>query len=71
MISLKTALKLIQITNSEIVYFRKKNQIFKSEFEALTEEDILNKYDIKKTKVIEILPYFDCGEYEGLLFTII
>lgn len=70
MISLKTALKLIQITNSETVFFRKKYQIFRSEFEELTEEDIINKYDLKKTKVIEILPYFDCGEYEGFLFTI-
>ena len=70
MISLKTALKLIQITNSETVFFRKKYQIFRSEFEELTEEDIINKYDLKKTKVVEILPYFYCGEYEGFLFTI-
>ena len=70
MISLKTALELTQ-PNNDLIYLRRKNQIFRSEYEALTIEEVKEKYDIKKIKVIEIFPYFVDGEYDGLLFTII
>lgn len=72
MIDLYTALKLVNALDSdeEIVHLRKSGQIFKSEYELLTVKEIKNKYDMRKTEVIEMLPYFSCGEYEGFLFTI-
>lgn len=73
MIDLYTALKLVNAFDSEkeIVHLRKKDQIFKSEYELLTVKQIKEKYDMRKIKVIEICPYFCCGDYEGFLFTIV
>lgn len=72
MIDLYTVLKLINALDSdeEIVHLRRKEQIFKSEYELLTVRQIKNKYDMRKTKVVEILPYFCCGDYNGFLLTI-
>lgn len=71
MIDLYTAFKLCNILDDEIIHLRRKNQIFESEFEILTGKQVRNKYDMRKTKVKEIVSYFLCGEYEGFLFTII
>lgn len=70
MIDLYTAFKLCDISDDEIIHFRRKNQIFKSEYEILTGKQVRNKYDMRKTKVINITSYFLCGDYEGFLFTI-
>lgn len=71
MIDLYTAMKLTNLFQSnDTVHLRRKGQMFKSEYEILTVNDIKNKYDMRRTKVTKICPYFCCGEYEGLLFTI-
>lgn len=71
MIDLYTALKLINIFDSEdiIVYLRTKN-LFEIEYEVLTVRRIKEKYDMRKTKVNEMIPYFPDGDYKGMLFTI-
>lgn len=70
MIDLYTAFKLINIDDEEILHLRRKNQIFSSEYEVLTGREVKNKYDMRKIKIIEICPYFCCGDYNGFLFTI-
>ena len=71
MIDLYTAMKLTNLLQSnEIVCLRRKGQTSRSEYKFLSVNCIKNKYDMRKTKVIEIYPYFFCGEYNGLLFTI-
>ena len=70
MIDLYTAFKLTNIIDSEIIRLRRKNQIFMSKYETLTGREVKNKYDMRKTKVIEILPCFCCGDYEGFIFTL-
>lgn len=70
MIDLYIAFKLCNISDDEIIHLRRENQIFKSEYEVLTGKQVKNKYDMRKIKVIEIIPYFLCGDYEGFLFTI-
>ena len=70
MITLREAMKLCDISNDEFVYLRRKGQIFLSEYTHITGGRIREKYDMKKTMVQHITPYFSFGEYLGLLFTI-
>ena len=58
MIDLYTALKLIGDFNSN------------SSLVHLKVKEVKDKYDLRKTKVIEISPYFCCECYGGFLLTI-
>jgi hypothetical protein len=36
----------------------------------MTGRETKNKYDLKRTMVTAIFPYFCCGEYEGFAFVV-
>jgi len=50
MIDLYTVMKLTNISEDEVIHLRRKNQIFKSEYQLLTGREVINKYDMRKTK---------------------
>jgi hypothetical protein len=70
MITLREAFKLCDISDDELIYLRRSNQIFLFEYTHITGKRIREKYDMRKTMVKHITPYFSFGEYLGLLFTI-
>lgn len=71
MIDLYTALKLMGDFNSNSSLVHLKNSQNKYGFnEHLTVKEVKDKYDLRKTKVIEISPYFCCECYGGFLLTI-
>lgn len=68
MLSLTGALN----NNDMLVYLRKD---YEHEFpgnpsEILTVKEIRQKYDMRRTKVVFVSPYYSNYEYEGLLFTV-
>ena len=71
MISLKEALKLIKMTENEVVYIKKEyTGKFDGNYYSLRE--IRNTFDIKNRKVTSIQPRFDSdGEYCGMEFEIL
>lgn len=71
MIDLYTAFKLTKIGDNEIVYLKDKDQPYRGEHKILNGKEVKEQYDMRKTKVIEIGPYFSFeGDYEGMMFTI-
>lgn len=74
---LYTALKFIDSLDNDnrMVYLRKEDSplcgIYKYKPDSiLTVKQVKEKYDMRKTKVIRIDPYFCCHEYEGLVLTV-
>jgi len=69
MITLKTAMSLCRIEDSEGVYLRQKGgSIWTAHW--MTGKEIRNKLDTQAIKVTRIAPYFDYGEYDGLEFEV-
>lgn len=58
---------MANIGENEILRIKRKGQ----EDEFLTKKNIVDKFDLKSTKVSRISPYFFCGEYEGFMFKLI
>lgn len=74
MVDLYTVLKMICVLGhpDRVVYMRQPED--EPEYRAteiMTVKEVTEKYDLRSTKVKRIDPYFICGEYEGVLLTVI
>lgn len=69
MIDLYTALRLTRTSDNECVYLI--NKSFPDGYEVLTGRRVKEKYDLKKVKVVHILPWFICGDFQGMEFEIV
>lgn len=70
MITLREAFSLCDIRDDEVVWFddSKRNPgMFKYPMEG---KDVRKKLDMRNTKVVQIRPVFNFGEYEGMLFIV-
>ena len=67
MITLKDALKVANIGENEILRIKRKDR----EDEFLTRKNIVDRFDLKNTRVSRISPYFFYGKYEGFMFQLI
>lgn len=58
--------------DDELIYLRKpEDGMPYRAARILTVREVKNKYDLRRTKVIDIRPYFRNGECAGLLLTIV
>ena len=71
-IDLYTAFKLTKIGNDEMVRFRKPGCTSRIDYRYMTGKEVREQYDMRRTKVIEILPHISVtnGTFDGFLFTI-
>lgn len=69
MLDLYTALRLTRTSDNECVYLIKKS--FPDRYEVLTGRRVKEKYDVRKVKVIHILPWVICGDFQGMEFEIV
>lgn len=70
MIDLYEAFKLTKIQMDDVVFLKTCDAV-KGQHQILTKREIVQKLDMRHTFVTEISPYFICGDYQGLLFTIL
>lgn len=69
MISLKEAIKLTELSMSDICFLKNEGGN-RHDMQILTVREITNTFDMKRTMVTRILPRFSSFEYEGVEFTI-
>lgn len=70
-IDLYTALALTDTTcDNDIVYLRTSKSDIRRPETIMTLRQVKEQYDMRRTIVTKIEPYFNCGEYEGILFTV-
>lgn len=71
-LDLYTAFQLTGITNDEIARLRSKDSRSKNKYWLMTGKQVRDRYDMRRTKVMEILPYISAsdGKFEGFLFTV-
>lgn len=72
MITLKEALKLCQVHDEYDVFLYEKvgdGDEYPC-YQRITCGEVKNHYDLERTVVTAITPYFCCGEYEGFSFCI-
>ena len=77
MVSLYNAVKLVGRLDKDddIIYLKrdkKDDDLFgrNTPDEILTVKQLKEKYDLRRTKVVRIAPYFCCMDYEGQLLVI-
>lgn len=70
MITLKEALRLCRIDDDEVVHLCDRIEDMPMWSWPMTGRETKNKYDLKRTMVTAIFPYFCCGEYEGFAFVV-
>lgn len=77
MVSLYNAVKLVSRLDKDddIIYLKrdkKDDDLFgrNTPDEILTVKQLKEKYDLRRTKVVRIAPYFCCMDYEGQLLVI-
>lgn len=72
-VDLYTVLHMTDIFDKdrELVYMRRDDDMPTNRPTIIaTVSAVKKQYDLRKTKVVHITPYFQCGDYEGLLFTV-
>lgn len=71
-IDLYTAFQLTGISNDEIIRLRDANDKSKANHWLMTGRQVRERYDMRRTKVVKILPYISVsdGNFEGFLFTV-
>lgn len=69
MITLKEAMVVCDVKIDEIVYIIQNVRPLPIRT-PMTLKDVRDKYDMQKTMVTRISPYFCCGDFEGLAFEI-
>lgn len=72
-VDLYTALVLIESLGDDrnLVFLKKQgNGLLPNPDEILTVKQVKEKYDMRRTRVTRIVPYFCCEDYEGLLLFI-
>lgn len=70
MITLREAFKLCDIKDREIVWFCDRLERANIWKWPMTGKEVRQKYDMRRTKVVRIIPSFSEWEYNGILFII-
>lgn len=71
-ISLESVFRVIMADNKDTICLRRSHQCQdESKYEVITWQEVLRKYHIGKSRVIEMIPYYNEEGYEGLLLTVI